>query len=64
MSADYWEQRLTDGQMMKYEAAIKKFRRSRKTRVRESILYDELCACGIYPEEAEDMIKIEVEQDD
>ncbi len=56
-----WEDRLTDAEMKRYEAAIRKFRKGRPTRDAQSELYAGLTNAGIYDEEASEMVDLEVE---
>lgn len=58
---DYWEDRLAkNGKIAGYEKAIMAFRKSRKTRNDQDKAYDALTACGIYSEEADEMINLEI----
>lgn len=57
---DYWEDRVVkNGKADAYEAAIKKFRKNKRKPGAGDILYDELVACGIYAEEASEMVRLE-----
>jgi hypothetical protein len=58
---DYWEDRLArNGKYDEYEKAILKLRASKKTARDQDICYNSLCNAGIYSEEAEEMINLEV----
>lgn len=60
---DYWEDRLAkNGKIEAYEKAIKAFRKSRKSRDAQNKAYDALQACGLYSEEIDEMLNLEMEQ--
>lgn len=62
---DNWEDRLaTNGKIAAYEKAIKSFRKSKKTSNDQHKAYAELTACGLYSEEADEMINLELENSD
>ncbi len=59
---DYWEDRLANnGKIDAYEKAIKAFRRSKKNRDAQAKAYDALQACGLYGEEIDEMLNLEME---
>lgn len=53
-----WEDRVTDAQYQKIEAAVTKFQSGRKTRDDEHALYDALTNNGMSPEEADEYINL------
>lgn len=60
---DYWEDRLDkNGKGDAYEKAIKAFRKSKKTRNDQNKAYDALQACGLYSEEIDEMINLEMSE--
>lgn len=59
---DYWEDRLAaNGKIEAYEKAITAFRRSKKNRDAQNKAYDALQACGLYSEEIDEMLNLEME---
>ena len=59
---DYWEDRLaSNGKIAAYEKAIAAFRRSKKNRAAQDKAYDALQACGLYSEEIDEMLNLEME---
>lgn len=60
---DYWEDRLArNGKIAQYEKAILTFRKSKKTRAAQHKAYDALQACGLYDEEIDEMINLEMSE--
>jgi hypothetical protein len=60
---DYWEDRLAkNGKIEAYEKAIKAFRKSNKGRAAQNKAYDALTACGLYGEEVDEMLNLEMSE--
>lgn len=57
----YWEDRITKEQATAMGEAVRKFKKGRKSRNAEHVLYDALTNNGMYPEEADDYINLLME---
>jgi hypothetical protein len=59
---EYWEDRLVrEGTHDKAVAALEKFRKSNKRRGAQLDLYDDLTNLGVSPEEADEIVNLEIE---
>jgi hypothetical protein len=62
---DYWEDRLAkNGKIDAYEKAILALRKSNKNAKAISKAYDALANCGLFGEEVDEMINLELENAD
>lgn len=60
--SDYFEDRLARaGKHDEFSAAVEKFRKSKKSRGDEHVLFDEMVRLGVSGEEADEFISIETE---
>jgi hypothetical protein len=58
---DHWEDRLSPPEHNKAVKALEKFRRKRRrTKADEHVLYDTLTNLGVTPEEADEIINLEL----
>jgi len=57
---DYWEDRITPEQHKACAAAMEKFRKGRKNRNAQHELYEVLCNNGVFSEEADEIINLEL----
>lgn len=58
-----WEDRITKEQMAACDAAFEKFRASKKRRTDEHILYETLTNNGVFAEEADELINLELQDE-